>query len=260
MEELTWYIPQEESPHPRPVVIGLPGFTHRSERTRIDNLLEKLTRHGIFGVRVNYPGIIERQENGRVIECHFNLQGYIQSAKEAREYVSRSSEIDATKIGLLSSSMGSGIVGHWLAQNPDWSPSGMVAISPLSGWRYYGNEQARSLIQRMKYDIIIPLTEKDKQQGIVKRVIPKEYLEEVISTDAITSLGMSRRTPTIPMMTIIGTNDNQVSQESMDAYHRALADPNNEELKTWTSGHAVPEKRYEAGAITFFKKYLLNHS
>ena len=68
--EPTWYFPREERvTNKLPVVIGLPGLTHQSERTRIDTLLEKLMRLGIVGVRVNYPGITLREEQGKVIEC-----------------------------------------------------------------------------------------------------------------------------------------------------------------------------------------------
>lgn len=66
MEEPTWYLPEGDFTEKRTVVTGFPGFTHKSERTHIDHLLQKITFSGIIGVRVNYPGISLREDGGKI--------------------------------------------------------------------------------------------------------------------------------------------------------------------------------------------------
>ncbi|MBM3233290.1 hypothetical protein FJZ18_03950 [Candidatus Pacearchaeota archaeon] len=238
----------------RPAVIGFPGFVHSSEPTRIDNHLKKLSEYGILGIRLNYPGI-ELKNGSKLIECNYNLSNFVQHAQETFEML-QDMGVDTSRIGLLDSSIGSGIAGNWLARNTIWNPACKVSISPLPGWPYFASPHVRWSIEKSAVDVNIS-SSRDKLNG-VKRVIKQASIENLIRTDALEALRNSQSRHKIPMMSVIGMKDEKVSPESMEAHHNYFADPDNSVKIMLPEPHDIPEEKYESEAIDFFKRYLLN--
>ncbi len=236
-----------------PLIIGLPGFVHREETTRIDQFLTKIANYGIHGARITYSQI-EVKDNGKTISCAFKLENYAQDLQNAIEALPKQLNIDKRRIGLIASSIGALIFAYYQNQKKQDSPTPccIISLSPFLGWPYLANKQKKEEVGANSQDILIP-NPFDHLNG-VRRFIPKEYFSHVINTDGLMFLGTYKQ-DSVPALTILGKKDEISSPEAMRNYHRILSS-SLEDLLEYDTGHDVPALLWEKEALEFLTKTL----
>jgi len=235
------YVPEVRNQNQ--AIIGLPGFLHKDETSRIDHFLEELSKsNGIYGVRVNFPGI-ERVD--KAITCNFNVGNYVKTLAETVNHVRES---HTGNIAVIASSVSAGVLGHYIGENGN--PFDMcVNISPLPGWQEFANPKVREAI--LKAGNGIPLTsERDKRFGIT-RDIPQEYVEEALKFNSL--MALEKYDPTkrpMKVLTLAGTKDQVVGMPAMRKFHAALGGIE-EGLWTYDFGHDIPHDITREKVIEF---------
>lgn len=271
MVETSLYLPESQSKVP--VVIGAPGFLHKSEWGRIDCFLEKLCKeHGIAGIRINFSGIVREDKK---ITCNFNLEQYLKDIHTVIDYINNGSKFDQNRIGFIASSISAGIFGHYLAQCPKYDGSSRVLdargsvgprhhanfaccalISPLPGWRSYATEKIREIIEQAGKGL--PLTQpRDKERGIT-RLIPQDSFAEAKKMDAISSL-QGYRNKGMVVMTLIGRQDSVANVEDMHLYHEILGGRKENRLE-YDCGHDIPHELSKTKIIEFLSRALTRNA
>jgi len=246
------YLPEEGRKN-LPVVIGLTGFLHFTERGRCEAALERLASspYNLSGIKINFPGI-NIKCNGD-IECEFNLQDYIAELRETIEFIRQDKIFNSEKIGVFASSLGAGIFGHYLAQNPDsHGISSAVLVSPFTGWSHFATPYLREA--KLTSDRALISSTQDYQTEII-RYIPKQCFPEVRKTDVLPVLRDSDLQ--IEVMTIIGKYDQVVEPKSMKKMHSALHGKRGNLLK-YRASHEVPHEAYIERAASFLANSLIN--
>ena len=211
-----------------PIILGIPGLVHAGEETRIDKILKELNKRKINGVRMNFSGIEKKADS---IECNFNLDRYVEDISKAFKLISQESE----KVGIITSSMASGIFSYFMSQNPA-NISSLVSISPAAGWPYYASSSVRKNLENNPRNLeITSLGDQDKG---IKRIITKEGLLELIKTDGLEALRKSYQPTQMKVLTLAGKDDRISDYASMREYHRLLGgEP--ERFLEYESGHNI---------------------
>lgn len=256
MSKYRFYLPINQTKK-APVVITLPGIVNENERNK-DTILEKLVEdHGIAGIRMNYPDIT-RSENGKLITCYFNLKNYMNAISETVSHILNSPKLyDSERIGVVASSISSGIFAHYLAQSTRRSEfKVLVTISPFTSWTDYGNEKIRNEIRKNGEEIYIS-SDNDRSNG-VKRVIPASHLKRVKELDSLRAL---KNTPALSRpnatLTLTGEKDKVSNQDSMKEYHILMSSGKpNAKINFQNEGHNLPYNKTQPIIIDWITKYI----
>jgi len=239
-----------------PAVLGMPGFVGTLKDGRVEQILQELTKKGIFGIGMMYDGIEKR---GNKVTCNFNLEVYLQNMKEAFEILYNNPKVDNERVGIIASSISGAIFAYGIANNQTngITPRAYVAISPLMGWEYFGNEEQRYLLKQARERKLLKDFEitsiYDAQRGI-KRVLPVECTKEMEKIDGI--LELEKNPPKdLETLTLIGSLDERASPGSMERAHYVLGGKP-ENLLRFITGHALPIDNIEKPIIKFFERTL----
>lgn len=205
-------------------VIGLPGLVHESEPSRIEGILDQLSKeHKIPGVRVNYSQV-RFDEATKTIICDFDLLGFRQDIQNSLKVAGQEGIINReTKIGFITNSISAGIFVFYLSRNHGAINriEAIASISPLPGWAQSYDEKTRNRLDLWR-DLEIS-TKQDKQMGITRKITCSS-LPQVMGFDGIKLLEEMDipRKKGIKALTMIGNYDTISSPKGMELYHKRL--------------------------------------
>jgi len=250
------YSPKNKKQEKMPAVLGMPGFVGTLKKGRIEEILQELSKKGVFGLGMMYDGIEKR---GAKVVCNFNLGRYLQNMQEAFEIIYDNPKVDSERVGVITSSISGAIFAYGIANNRTngIKPKTYVSISPLVGWEYFGNEEQRYLLKKARDEKLLDEFEitsvYDAKRGI-KRVIPIECLKEIEKIDGIAEL--EKNPPkNLEVLTLIGNLDERVSPSSMERVHYLLGGKP-ENILRFITGHAIPIEEIKKPAVNFLEKTL----
>lgn len=247
MIKAKFYLPKTEGKIP--LIVGLPGFLHESERSRIDCYLEKLcNEHSFAGIRLNFSGIIRIDKK---IICYFNLKQYVSDIQELMFHVYQTPKFNHDKIGFVASSVSSGVFGHYLTQAIS-DIRCCALISPLPGWKSYATEEVRKRIERAQNGI--PLTQPRDFKNGIERYIPQISFEEAQKMDALSAL-QDYKNYSMRVLTLLGNKDNLANIEDIRSFHKILVGKE-DGIFNYECGHDIPYNISEKAVIDFFVREL----
>jgi hypothetical protein len=240
----------------KPAILGMPGFVKGLEGGRIDMIFEDLSKEMVC-MGMMYDGI---EDSGSKVVCDFSLSRYMQNMKEAFEELSQHPNVDASRVGVIASSVSGAIFAYGLSNGATngISPKCYVSVSPLVGWKYFGTEELRNALVNARDKKLIeefPITSVyDAQRGIT-RVIPIRCLDEIEKIDGLQELANFKPNG-MSVMTLVGALDDRASAKSMGVYHEMLGGKSEHLLHYESEGHAIPIDKMKEPVEKFFRKHL----
>jgi hypothetical protein len=225
-------------------VIAIPGIVAEDEPTRINLILEELSKnHGVMGIRLNY---VEKEERDQVIVYKFNLDNVVEDMGNLIRRATLEFKVNPNRIGLLSNSISAIPATEYLANSRNKLRC-YASISPLLGWNYFTNPEIREYIGRERPDL-----ELSCQEGRKRKVISKSMIPELMNRDALRDLEGYQKDG-MKVLTIVGTRDKKSDPESMKRYHKTLGGKD-EGLILLDEGHEVPNSN--GYVVNFFSRHL----
>lgn len=239
-----------------PAVLGMPGFVGTLKDGRVEQILQELSKKGIFGMGMLYDGI---EKKGNKVVCDFNIRTYLKNMQEAFEILYDNPRVDNERVGVIASSISGAIFSYGIANKKTngISPKAYIGISPLMGWQYYGNEEQRYLLKKASEEKLLDefeITSIYDAQRNIKRVIPIKCVKEMEKIDGIIEL---RKNPpkNLETLTLIGNLDERATPSSMERAHYALGGKP-EDILRFMTGHAIPIKEIKKPIIKFLERTL----
>ena len=231
-----------------PVMIGLSGLIHHTEKTRFDRLFEKMTNENrIVGIRFNFPGISMEQS---AIRCELDFDKYLSCFSELMQGVIKSPFYNPERIGIISSSISAAVTGQYLA-NSEHKPKAFASISPLYGWDAFLNPEKRNAILQSGNDFNLP------GYGL-RRYIPASHVPALQKINCLEAIKRRSEAKKTEIMTLIGADDDVVSIRALFEYHFALQQ-DKKGLETFPKiGHDIPENISNPLLEKFFTEHLLS--
>lgn len=247
MEKIQFFLPNNLQGK-IPCVLALPGIVAVDEPTRINSILEKLSKeNGILGMRLNY---VEREEREEVDLYRFDLTATTQDIENAIKIALTEFNASSDRIGLVSNSISALPATDYIIKNRSLADRlklrCYVSISPLLGWNYFTNKEIRDYIERERPDLEISNGKEKK-----RKVIPKEMLPDFMHRDALDSLRGYKKDG-MAVLTIVGVKDKKADPNSMKDYHRILGGKE-KDLILLEAGHDVPNSN------EFITRFLIEH-
>ena len=256
MVEFQYYEPQEKLYSKVPFVLGLPGLSGDLKGGRIDKMFKKLSKQGFACGAITYDGITRR---GNKITVGLDMETYVGNIREAFSRIKTYDFVDLERVGVLSSSVGSGLFTKAFIDN---QTAGIevrshASISPMLGWKYFSTKNKRRGLYLLKFlpgvkDEIEISSQRDKKNGL-KRVIPGENVRKLRELDVIDSLKKSGKK--LEQLTLYGKNDLVSQVPSIKNYHERI-DNGQGIIQGFDAGHDIPMNEAQNHIEEFLKKTL----
>lgn len=222
----------------RSLIVGLPGLLERGDRNgRITGILTYMGAKNYKTLEVYYPSIELR---GEEIICKFDVDATAREIeKQVSDYFAANPCVSGYRVSFVSSSMGTAFLARFLTKtNLDFSVGTMVQISPFV--KIHPN--TRTFVERiteLKGDLPFQ-TEQDEQRGI-RRVIPHEYINNVLNVDALSDVEkFSARFRPDKCMTLYGMNDDRADPRTTEEFHKQIGGDASE-LFGFETKHCIPD-------------------
>ena len=212
------------------LIIGFPGLSYKSEKGRLEKIAGHFPDYDFK--KVEYSGITKKQNT---ITIPFSIETFSKDIEIPKNY---------DQVGVIASSTGVAVFNHYLSTHRNTSIKWYIAISPFCKLSPIARAQIKQLNQT-NLDLILPRN----QEQDIKRIIPNEYLQNLLSLDA----NLETSLPRIPyVLTLIGSQDTIIDIEEAKKHH-----PQKMGLQTQIRIYNTPHflnNQSTKDAITFIKK------
>ena len=242
-------------------LIVLPGFVESLEKSRSEKLAHAVNERNYWAYALVFSGTeVHQQPNDkRLVICDFSRRHYRNDLKKVLQVALDNPRIDNSRLALFTSSISGAIAIDFFVEEEENPFKTYITISPLLGWKKYGNETQRdhleSLVKEKKIDYIPITTDHDKDNR-VERVIPVSRFPEMKKIDSIKSLKEGYKTNGMHVMTHIGERDNISCPESMMEAHRLMGGDYLNAILHKNRGHYIPPKEMVETSANFTKRTL----